>query len=125
MMNEPQKILLSPEEEAKRLVSQEIGNATQNLIAKEIAVTPESLLHEFRLCMETLLTKNLTLMKSLSDTTQLHEKELFDWLCRVEQLMNELFLYRKNLDTKSIAFLVQTQKTFEQKVKSILTPSIN
>ena len=124
-MNEPQKILLSTEEEAKRLVSQEIGNATQNLQAKEIALTPESLLHEFRLCMETLLTKNLTLMKSLSETTQAHEKELFDWLCKIEQLMNELFLYRKDLDIKGITFLVQTQKTFEEKVKSILTPSVN
>ena len=80
MMNETQKILLSPEEEAKRLVSLEIGNATQNLIANKSALTPESLLHEFRLCMETLLTKNLTLMKSLADTTQTHEKELFSWL---------------------------------------------
>ena len=105
-MNEPQKILLSTEEEAKRLVLQEIGNATQNLQAKEIALTPECLLHEFRLCMETLLTKNLTLMKSLADTTEQHEKELYSWLCKVEQL-------------------IQTQKTFEQKVKSILIPSVN
>ncbi|KAF0140171.1 MAG: hypothetical protein FD122_2678 [Stygiobacter sp.] len=124
-MNEPQKILLTPEEEAKLAISLAFENASKDLTEKGIPTTPENLLPEFRANVEDLLTKNIALMVNLSDTTLQHEKELFDWLCKVEQLMNELFVYRKNLDTKSIAFLVQTQKTFEQKVKSILTRSVN
>lgn len=124
-MNEPQKILLTPEEEAKLTISLAFENACKNLTEKGIPTTPENLLPEFRANVEGLLTKNITLMVNLSVTTQQHEKELFTWLCKVDELIKELFTYRKKLDTKSIAFLIETQKKFETKVKNILTPSIN
>jgi hypothetical protein len=117
--------MVTVEQEAKDLVTRELGNAGAILLAKGIKPTSENLLHEFKECVEKMLADNLRSIRELCDSTKRREDELLMWLNRVHEMISALTTYKQHLDSKNVEFLEKASELFLKKVQQIVTPNYN